>query len=129
MYAQSYRQPAISIPDRYDGTALEATEAQSSVECADDCCESCTAHHGDEAQRAPQKCESQKGLPPSDGRHGLLDLPFGGFISSLLENANIGLHKIGLEEIILAAAALYLFLSKDGDKECAIILAILFFIN
>ncbi len=37
--------------------------------------------------------------------------------------------KIGTEELLIIALALFLFLSKDGDKECAIILFLLLFIN
>lgn len=37
--------------------------------------------------------------------------------------------KIGTEELLIIALALFLFLSKDGDKECAIILFLLLFVN
>ena len=37
--------------------------------------------------------------------------------------------KLGTEELLIIALALFLFLSKDGDKECAIILFLLLFIN
>lgn len=37
--------------------------------------------------------------------------------------------KIGTEELLIIALALFLFLSKDGDKECAMILFLLIFIN
>lgn len=128
MYAQSYRPPAINIPERYDGTALETAEAQNADECADECSTGCPPHQSEEPRRPHHECDPPKRLP-QDGHRGILDLPFGGWLGNLFGNANIGLHTIGLEEIILAAAALYLFLSKDGDKECAIILAILLFVN
>ena len=47
-------------------------------------------------------------------------LPFGNFFG--------GIH-MGKEEMLIIAAALFLFLSKDGDKECAIMLIILLFIT
>jgi hypothetical protein len=42
---------------------------------------------------------------------------------------NLGLPKIGTEEILIIGLALFLFLSKDGDKECAILLALLLLIH
>ena len=36
--------------------------------------------------------------------------------------------KIGLEEILIIAAAAFLFFSKDGDIECALMLLVLLFI-
>ena len=37
--------------------------------------------------------------------------------------------NIGTEEILICAAALYMLLSKNGDKECAIMLFVLLFIK
>ena len=37
--------------------------------------------------------------------------------------------RIGTEELLIIALALFLFLSREGDKECAIILFLLLFIN
>ena len=51
----------------------------------------------------------------------------------LPEGARSALHldsfKLGTEELLIISLALFLFLSKDGDKECAIILFLLLFIN
>ena len=43
--------------------------------------------------------------------------------------SSLSLPKIGTEEILIIAAAAYLFFSKDGDKECAIMLILLLFVN
>ena len=37
--------------------------------------------------------------------------------------------KFGTEEILITAIALYMFFSKEGDKECAIMLIFLLFIS
>ena len=37
--------------------------------------------------------------------------------------------KLGKEEILLIGIALFLLFSKEGDKECAIILLLLLFVN
>ncbi len=40
-----------------------------------------------------------------------------------------GGFKLGTEEILIIAVAAFLFFSKDGDKECALILLMLLFIS
>ena len=58
-------------------------------------------------------------------------LPFKS-ISSLFNFTKDGEKRsfnFGTEEILICAAALYMFFSKGGDKECAIMLLILLFIN
>ncbi len=52
---------------------------------------------------------------------GLYSLFRGGGIKSLFSN-------IGTEEILIIATALFLFLSKEGDKECAVMLLLLLMI-
>ena len=47
----------------------------------------------------------------------------------LKKELHLDKFKIGSEELLIAALALFLFLSKDGDKECAIILFLLLFVN
>jgi hypothetical protein len=59
----------------------------------------------------------------------LSKLPFGNFLSKLGLNSNFGLHKLGKEEILIIATAAFLFFSKDGDKECAIMLLLLLFLG
>lgn len=49
----------------------------------------------------------------------------GGFLGKL----GLGSFKIGTEEILILATAAFLFFSKNGDKECALILLLLLFIN
>ena len=41
----------------------------------------------------------------------------------------IKMPSIGTEELLILAAAAYLFFSKNGDKECAILLILLIFVN
>ena len=58
-------------------------------------------------------------------------LPFKGLFSggSGLGLGKLGLPKLGTEEILIIGLALFLFLSRDGDKECAIVLALLLLIH
>lgn len=68
----------------------------------------------------------------------------GGFMSGILEKLQLGkmfsgvrdfdlskiaLPKIGMEEVLIVGLALFLFFSKDGDKECAVLLALLLLIR
>jgi hypothetical protein len=58
---------------------------------------------------------------------GLSDIPI---LSSLFGSAKgFSLDSIGIEEILIIATAAFLFFSKDGDKECALILLLILFIN
>ena len=53
------------------------------------------------------------------------------FIKSLFSGGSLPFHlpkNLGFEELLLIGIALYLFLSKSGDKECAVLLALLLFI-
>ena len=56
--------------------------------------------------------------------------PIGRILPDGMRNAfHLENFKIGTEELLIIALAMFLFLSKDGDKECAIILFLLLFIN
>ena len=57
-------------------------------------------------------------------------LPLGKILPEGLRGAlHLDKFKIGTEEMLIIALALFLFLSKEGDKECAIILFLLLFVN
>ena len=43
--------------------------------------------------------------------------------------SSISLPRIGMEEILIVGLALFLFFSRDGDKECAALLALLLLIR
>ena len=58
---------------------------------------------------------------------GLSGIPI---LSSLFGSGrHFSLESIGIEEILIIATAAFLFFSKDGDKECALILLLILFIN
>ena len=64
--------------------------------------------------------------PPCDGGGILSILPEG--IQGLFNPKKLASFKIGLEEILIIAAAAFLFFRKDGDTECAIMLLLLLFV-
>lgn len=63
---------------------------------------------------------------------GLFNIPL---LSGLLRGSGLGgtfsdlFSKIGIEEILIIAVAAFLFFSKDGDTECAILLLLLLFVK
>lgn len=105
MYTRDYTDgERLEVPMGYGGTLLDGREI------------------GEESGQEHEE-SAPAGASPSHA-HGL-----GGLFSRLpLGNFLSGIH-IGWEELLIIAAALFLFLSKDGDKECAIMLAILLFIT
>ena len=98
----------ISIPEKYGGTAFdgERTEIHNTET------EECGAH---ESKNAPPK--------------------FSGIFSKKLFDFSSfpffkdGKLNIGSEEIIILALAALFFFSKDGDRECALILLLTLFLN
>ena len=51
------------------------------------------------------------------------------FLSGIFKNTNFSLQKLGKEEILLLTAAAFLFFSKEGDKQLALMLLILIFLG
>ena len=96
----------MNLPDNYGG------EAFSEGECPRECNEVADC----------EECASTSARPPSalGGFLGSLGLPF-------LDR--ISMPRIGSEEILIIAAAAFLFLSKNGDRECAVMLLLLLFIR
>ena len=124
MYSRGYAEetvqeaqcaPTVKIPPGYDGSAI--FEQRDKTERTEECC-------GTRGRAEPTR-------PPStDHREGrgflgdvLSRLPF----KSLGESGGF-LSRIGSEEILLIALALFLLFSESGDRECAVMLILLLFI-
>ena len=125
MYTRSYfneTDQAPRPPENYDGNAFKEEAPRQTEEKT----EGKTA----EVNAGAQVSENSKarGASPLGGLFtaGISSL-FGGRGIPIL--SSLSLPKIGTEEIILIAAAAYLFFSKDGDRECAILLLLLLFVN
>ena len=117
MYSRSYNDAngEMSLPESYGGIALSggfATEESVSG--------------GAEATSASVKNEERS---EQTFLGGMLDGFIRGSGISKLGNKLPFLQKIGSEEILIILAALFLFLSKEGDKECAAALILLLFIT
>ena len=124
MYSRSYLDEGerVALPQNYDGFAF-----------GDDalCDKNCT--------RPPTNAENPQFSCDNEGESQSVGAtpksPFGairGFGKGLfggLFGSSIKLPKLGTEEILIIATALFLIFSKEGDKECAVLLLLLLLIN
>ena len=108
MYSKSYypeEENRQIIPEGYDGTAFQEV-AQADAE--------------KEPPQSNAEVEKVSSIPLMSGLFGNVSLPF-------LDS--IKMPKIGTEELLILAVAGFLLFSKNGDRECALILLFLLFIN
>ena len=113
MYTRSYypdTNERLAIPDNYDGTALIEAPPQITEQAVD------------EQADSPVSADVQTTSSLNFGKIPFLSGIFG-------KDVGIKLPKIGTEEMLIIATAAFLFFSKDGDRECAIMLALLLLIN
>lgn len=133
MYTRSYYpdQQEIKIPENYDGNAFREIESKE-----EECASEVEKRTDEEAVlRAPwdvsEKTEAVmgKGGVSAHGLGGLLEkVPFGN-LSGFLPFFKGGKFSLGSEEVLICAIALFLLLSRGGDKECAVMLLLLLWIK
>ena len=131
MYTRPYNDEAhgIVIPESYGGTLLRESETPTEINEAQ-----YSRTHESKAKN-PWETEARA---PTEEVHNEADsvetfsflskLPFGNLLSNIGKNGKLGLQKIGTEEILIIATAAFLFFTKEGDKECAIMLLLLLFL-
>ena len=124
MYTRSYSGEIerMAPPANYDGFAFSD---------GDSCEKNCTRPPTNEVQEpisepVEEECVSADARPksPLSGIFGFGKGLFGG-----LKSTPFKLPKLGSEEILIIATALFLMFSKEGDKECAVLLLLLLLIN
>ncbi|MBQ8302353.1 MAG: hypothetical protein IJX97_02245 [Clostridia bacterium] len=116
MYTRSYypeAQEKITLPDNYDGTAFteQPPEDAEIIE---------TVSIPKEEKGEDSVLTSLTKLPIFSGIFGK---------GGLFGDAGLSMPKLGTEEILIIATAAFLFFSKNGDKESALILLFLLLIN
>lgn len=126
MYSRSYYQDEerITPPENYDGTSLIKEEiANEELESV-----SGVGNFGMSLSTHEERGEKGKARSSDGILAGLTNLPF---LSGILGRgeSTLKMPKIGSEEILILFAAAFLFFSKNGDKETALILLILLLIN
>ena len=130
MYTRTYftEDKKIDVPENYDGTAFGENgiglNARESEKAESDFSVKESDFPGEDApvsQKAKFSSRFDK-LP--------IKSIFQGFPFSLFKEkeGDVGIN-FGTEEILICAVALYLFFSKGGDRECAIMLLVLLFIH
>ena len=131
MYSRSYypdSQERLSLPDNYDGTAFMERDVARENDCVQEISFGDT--QGSETDTPVHKMideRSDKGIFSSLGKSPLLSGIFAK--NGLLGSMGLTMPNIGTEEILILATAAFLFFSKNGDRECALILLLLIFIN
>lgn len=126
MYSRSYYQDEerITPPENYDGTSLIKEEiANEELETV-----SGLGNFGMSLPTHEERGEKEKARSSDGILAGLTNLPFLSGIFGRGEST-LKMPKIGSEEILILFAAAFLFFSKNGDKETALILLILLLIN
>ena len=111
MYTRSYPERASEIPEGYAGAAVPS--------------ESVADERYIESSKNPWEKEppTEESVPASRGAS-----PLSSILGGLFQNGRFSLQSIGFEEVLIIAAAAYMLLSADGDRECGIMLLILLFI-
>lgn len=130
MYSRSYpldRGAGTPVPSGYAGCAFEDEKNSEKLDTPPG------VHSYDEENESlcdtspcsakAEECEK----PPSKSF-------FSGILSSLFGTGysggfNLRFPRIGTEEILIIATALFLLFSKEGDTECAVLLLLLLLIN
>ena len=108
MYMRSYgaEEERMPLPSGYDGTAFEK---EINEKAAEDVAEALAPEEKTEEAGLSLKLPFFKGFGTFKG----IKLPF----------------DLGGEDLVLLGLALLLFFTKDGDRECALMIALLLFIR
>ena len=136
-YSRSYGQrDAISLPDGYDGIALREVnssenrdtgptleEKSDAKRCDGEACEGTSARCENADTEVSAKEDGESFLASVPFLRGIFDAGKIPFLSS------VKMPHIGYQEILIIGAALLMLFSKNGDKECAIILGLLLFVH
>lgn len=118
MYSRSYNddtplpQSHSHLPHGYDGTALIEPPP-----CQNDTCDECGSPPQESAEEC--FCNDKKRKPPS-----LFDNILG-----IFGGGRLSFDDIGIEDLCLIGLALFLFFSKNRDRECALMVAALLLIR
>ena len=121
MYQRTYTD-GYTVPENYSGIAVEEARAYEAERISPES-QSVNAEPFYECE-CDEACEADT-IPKKRGR----PLPFLQKIEGLLHKLPFHLPRFEGEDFLLIGAALLLLFSKNGDKECALILLALLFIG
>ena len=124
MYTRTYSDDhhGILIPDSYGGTTFtDGVKFEKTP--PDEKASGAWEEEGEAASKAPDEAK-EASLPADESKSHLFS-----FLPNIFNFSNFSLQNLGKEEILIIAAAFFLFLSKEGDKELAIMLILLLFLG
>ena len=126
MYTRSYDENlGILIPDSYGGTALREDQVSEHEAKNERPTEETFSYSREQSGEALHKPNGRSDEAKETFLSKLTSKVFSG---NIFNNDKFSLQKIGSEEILIIAAAAFLMFSKNGDKECAIMLLLLLFL-
>ena len=138
MYTRSFysEDEKIKVPENYDGNAfteikdIKGTAIEKEAETAQ---ETAPLRAPWDLPHEEAKNISREAMARPKERDGffgelMTKLPFGNIFAkgNFLKNT---FSDFGMEELLIIGVALFLLFSKDGDKECALILLFLIFVK
>lgn len=124
MYTRSYAEEksGILIPESYGGIAF--SESNISARQVGEERHTSTQQESDITdQKNEREASTEEAFNP------ITKIKTPSFLSNIFSFNNFSLQKIGKEEILILAAAAFLFFSKEGDRELAIMLLLLLFLG
>ena len=129
MYTRPYNDNVgIIIPESYNGTAFrDEAKAEEMPADKEDAPAFSTPKAQGETWDKDSSVHTERNKSEPVGSF-LQNLPISNLFGGIFKNGRFSLQKIGTEEILIIATAAFLFFSKDGDKECALMLLLLLFL-
>ena len=133
MYSRSYfgEDTSVSVPENYVGNAFSENETQEKEDTENRRIHTNAQTKSEEtsSDKSSESCEVfSSSFEKSPFKSMFSDGGIFSSIASKFKSLESGFH-LGTEEVLLLGLAAYLFFSKEGDKECAIILLLLVFIS
>ena len=124
MYTRSYSDTVgnIIIPEKYGGTSFVHSGAQEHPETREQT-------HNPWEGREQQTTAREEEVGDSKEASATPTRGIGAMLSGLFKTDLFTLPSIGREELLIIATAVFLLFSKEGDKECAIMLLLLLFLG
>ena len=128
MYTRNYfgeGDEGINPPEKYGGIAFSQPSEKEAEATSTTIFEEKKQNPWETAQRSEVKKKEGGSIFSPLTKSPLL----GGVLEGIPFLSELKLPKIGTEELIIIGTALFLFFSKEGDRECALILLLLLLIN
>ena len=128
MYTRSYNEEAgeIIIPEKYGGTSFGKRTADEHAESehVDSTGKNPWENDGEIHTSSEAKSEETQEASAIGQKSSLSAM-----LSGIFKNGRLSLKEFGKEELLIIATAAFLLFSKEGDKECAIMLLLLLFLS